>query len=120
LFTVAGKLGVPLGPIRLYGRAGFNYHTGESGTTQVTEDVTVTVDGVTTTTPGSTETVTAETDGWGWLLAGGIETWVAPAFAFYGEAGSAGIKGKAEVVEQGEIDNRVWLFTAGIRIKLGR
>ena len=27
LFTVAGKVGVPLGPVRLYGRAGFNYHT---------------------------------------------------------------------------------------------
>ena len=27
LFTIAGKVGVPLGPVRLYGRAGFNYHT---------------------------------------------------------------------------------------------
>ena len=42
LFTVAGKVGVPLGPVRLYGRAGFNYHTGESGTTQVIDPVTVT------------------------------------------------------------------------------
>jgi hypothetical protein len=121
LFTIAGKIGLPLGPVRLYGRTGFNYHTGESGTTQVIEDITVTgEDGVTTTTPGSTTSVTAETDGWGWLLTGGIEAWVAPAFAFYGEAGGASIKGSAEVLEQGQIDNRIWLFTAGIKIKIGR
>jgi hypothetical protein len=55
LFTIAGKVGVPLGPVRLYGRAGFNYHTGESGTTQVIDPITITnEDGTTTTTPGST------------------------------------------------------------------
>jgi hypothetical protein len=121
LFTVAGKIGLPLGPVRLYGRAGFNYHRGESGTTQVTEDFTTTnEDGTMTTTPGATTTVEAKTDGWGWLAAGGIEAWLAPSFALYGEGGSAGIKGGAEVVEQGNIDNRIWLFTAGIRVKIGR
>ena len=114
-------MGVPLGPVRLYGRAGFNYHTGESGTTQVIDPITVTnEDGTTTTTPGSTAIREAETDGWGWLAAGGIEVWVAPVFAFYGEGGGAGIKGSAEVVEQGNIDNRIWLITAGIKIKIGR
>jgi hypothetical protein len=121
LFTVAGKLGVPLGPVRLYGRAGFNYHRGESGTTQVVNPVTTTnADGTTTTTPGSTNTVESETEGWGWLAAGGIEAWVAPVFAFYGEGGSAGVKGSAEVVEQGNIDNRIWIVTAGIKVKIGR
>jgi hypothetical protein len=120
LFTMAGKLGVPVGPVRFYARAGFNYHRAESGTTQVTEDVTSTVDGVTTTTPGSTETVTANTEGWGWLFGGGIEAWLAPAFAIYAEGGGAGIKGKSEVVDQGQIDNRVTMFTAGIRVKIGR
>ena len=38
---------------------------------------------------------------------------MAPAFAFYGEGGGAGIKGGAEIVEQGNIDNRIWLITAG-------
>ena len=121
LFTIAGKVGVPLGPVRLYGRAGFNYHTGESGTTQVIDPITITnEDGTTTTTPGSTQSVDANTDGWGWLATGGIEAWVHPAFAFYGEGGGAGIKGGAEVVEQGNIDNRIWLITAGIKIKIGR
>jgi hypothetical protein len=52
------------------------------------------------------QSVDANTDGWGWLATGGIEAWVHPAFAFYGEGGGAGIKGGAEVVEQGHIDNR--------------
>ena len=120
LFTIAGKVGVPLGPVRLYGRAGANYHRAESGTTQVIDDITTTVDDVTTTIPGSTETVNAKTQGWGWLFGGGMEAWVAPAFAFYAEAGAAGIKGDSEVVEQGTIDNRIIMFTAGIRIRLGR
>jgi hypothetical protein len=121
LFTVAGKVGVPLGPIRLYGRVGFNYHRAESGTTQVTETFTTTAeDGTTTTVPGSTTTVEAKTQGWGWLFGGGMEAWVAPAFALYIEGGGAGIKGKSEVVEQGQIDNRITVFTAGIRIRLGR
>jgi hypothetical protein len=120
LFALAGKVGVPVGPVRFYGRAGFNYHRAESGTTQVTEAVTATVDGVTTTTPGSTETVTANTEGWGWLVGGGIEAWLAPAFAIYAEGGGVGIKGKPEVEEQGQIDNRITVFTAGIRVKIGR
>ena len=107
--------------MRFYGRTGFNYHRGESGSTQVTEERTVTnEDGTTTTIPGSTDTVTSKTDGWGYLIAGGIEAWVTPSFAFYGEAGAAGIKGAAEVAEQGLIDNRIWLITAGIKVKIGR
>jgi len=121
LFTGAGKVGVALGPVRLYGRAGFNYHRAESGTTQVIDDITTTTeDGVTTITPGSTQTVEANTQGYGWLVGGGMEAWVAPAFALYVEGGGAGIKGKGEVVEQGQIDNRLTVFTAGIKIRLWR
>ena len=120
LFTLAGKVGIPVGPVRFYARAGFNYHRAESGTTQVTDAGTTTVDGVTTTTPGSTETVSANTDGWGWLYGGGVEAWLAPAFAIYGEGGGAGIKGETEVVDQGRIDNRLTIFTAGIRVRVGR
>jgi hypothetical protein len=121
LFTGAGKIGLPLGPFRLYGRAGFNYHRGESGTTQVTDErTTINADGTTTTTPGSTSTVESETEGWGWLAGGGVEAWLAPAFALYGEGGGAGIKGAAEVANQGNIDNRTWIITAGIRVKIGR
>ena len=121
LFTVAGKVGIPLGPIRLYGRGGFNYHRGESGTTQVTESVTVTnEDGTTTTAAGTTETVESKTDGWGWLAGGGLEAWLAPSFALYAEGNAAGVKGSAEVREQGNIDNRTYMITAGIRVKIGR
>jgi hypothetical protein len=121
LFTAAGKVGVPIGPIRLYGRAGFNYHRAESGTSQHTDEFSTTDEnGVVTVTPASDETVTGKTQGWGWLFGGGIEAWVAPAFALYAEAGGAGVKGDSEVTTQGRIDNRLTVFTAGVRVRLGR
>jgi hypothetical protein len=121
LFTGAGKVGVPIGPIRIYGRAGFNYHRAESGTTQHIDEVTTTAaDGSTTTTPASDSTVEAKTSGWGWLAGAGMEAWLAPGFALYGEAGALGIKGESAVVEQGRIDNRLLSVTAGIKIRLGR
>ena len=121
LFTGAGKIGVPIGPIRLYARAGFNYHRAESGTSQHTDEISFTDEnGVVTTTPASDETVNAKTKGFGWLFGGGIEAWVAPAFALYAEAGGAGVKGDSEVASQGRIDNRLTVFTAGVRVRLGR
>ena len=121
LFTVAGKVGVPIGPVRLYGRAGFNYHRAESGTTQHSdESTTIDENGGVIITPASDQTVSATSKGWGWLFGGGLEVWVAPKFALYAEAGSLGIKGDTGVATQGRIDNRLISATAGVRISLGR
>ncbi len=121
LVTVAGKVGVPIGPVRLYGRAGFNYHRAESATTQHTDEFSTTDEnGVVTITPASDETVNATSKGWGWLFGGGMEVWVAPRFALYAEAGSTGIKGDTGVATQGQIDNRLMSATVGVRISLGR
>jgi hypothetical protein len=117
LFTGAGKIGVPLGPIRPYFRAGFNYHRAESGTTQHTDELTLTdANGVTTVTPAKTTTVEVNTSGWGWLLGGGVEAWVGRRFALYGEFGGAGIKGDSDIVEQGRIDNRLTIYTFGGKV----
>jgi hypothetical protein len=121
LFTVAGKVGVPIGPVRLYGRAGFNYHRGESGTTQHTDETsTIDENGVVTITPARDVTVEAETKGWAWLVGGGIEVWVAPKFALYAEAGTGGVKGDSGVVSQGRIDDRLISATAGVKVSFGR
>ena len=120
LFTIAGKVGIPVGPIRFYGRAGFNYHRAESGTTQRTDEISITDEnGVVTVTPANVTSVEANTSGWGWLLGGGLEAWVAPRFALYGEVGGAGIKGDSELVDQGVIDNRLMTYMVGIRVKIG-
>lgn len=117
LFYGAGKIGVPAGPIRFYFKAGFNYHRAESGTTQHTDQFSTTDEnGVTTVTPARDVTVNADTSGWGWLLGGGAEAWVGRRFAIYGEFGGAGIKGDSEIVEQGQIDNRIRTFIFGGRI----
>ena len=119
LITVAGKIGVPIGPVRLYGRAGFNYHRANSSTTQHTDEITVTIGGFTTVTPAFDESVKAITSGWGWLLGGGMEAWVTPSFALYAEGGSASVKGHSDVDESNVIDNRLTMVTAGIRVRLG-
>ena len=46
---------------------------------------------------GGTQTFETETRGWGWLFGGGLEAWIKPSFAIYGEAGSAALKGSAIV-----------------------
>jgi Outer membrane protein beta-barrel domain len=117
LFYGAGKIGVPAGPVRFYFKAGFNYHRAESGTRQHIDEFSVTDEnGVTTVTPARDTTVSADTSGWGWLLGGGAEAWVGRRFALYGEYGGAGIKGDAEIAEQGRIDNRISFFIFGGRI----
>ena len=117
LFYGAGKIGIPAGPVRFYGKVGFNYHRAESGTTQHVDEFSVTDEnGVTTVTPARDTTVNADTSGWGWLLAGGAEAWVGRRFALYGEFGGAGIKGDSEIAEQGRIDNRIRTFIFGGRV----
>ena len=117
LFYGAGKIGIPAGPVRFYGKVGFNYHRAESGTTQHVDEFSVTDEnGVTTVTPARDTTVNADTSGWGWLLAGGAEAWVGRRFALYCEFGGAGIKGDSEIAEQGRIDNRIRTFIFGGRV----
>jgi len=117
LFYGAGKIGIPAGPIRFYFKAGFNYHRAESGTTQHTDERSVTDEnGNTTVTPARDVTVNGDTSGWGWLLGGGAEAWIGRRFALYGEYGGAGIKGDSEIADQGRIDNRIRIFIFGGRI----
>ena len=116
--TIAGKVGIPAGPIRLYARAGANYTRAKLATTQTNDAVTVDIGGFVTTTPASTSTVTATTSGWGWIAGGGMEAWLAPAFALYAEGSAGGLKGKAS--DQNQIDNRVLMANFGIRVHLGK
>lgn len=119
LFTLAGKVAVPLGPVRIYGKGGANYHRGNGTTTQTIDDTTVTVGGVVTTVKGGTQTFELKTDGWGWLYGGGIEAWVTGSFALYGEAGYTAAKGKSMSGGEGEIDERVTYAVAGVRVRIG-
>jgi hypothetical protein len=120
VLTVAGKVGGPVGPVRLYGRAGGNFHRGTFGTTQTTDDTTITVDGVTVAIPGGTQTFELVTEGWGWLFGGGMEVWMRPSVAIYGEVTFAALKGNPVDAAEGGLNDRLTAFTIGAKFKLGR
>lgn len=117
--SVAGKVGVPLGPTRVYGKAGGNYLRATTGTTQITEDTTVTIDGVEQTIQGGTLTSEIKFSGWGWTLGGGFEVWIKRAFAIYTEAGLVGLKGSPRADVEGALDDRLTYVVVGARIRIG-
>ncbi|MDQ3069692.1 MAG: porin family protein [Acidobacteriota bacterium] len=108
LLLLGAKLAVPLGPVRLFGGGGANYHRATLTTNQ--------------TTVGSTikDTFQLTTAGWGWQVSAGGEAWVAPAFAIYAEAGTAWIKGKARRPGDGEVNDRATFVMVGLRVNVKR
>jgi opacity protein-like surface antigen len=118
LFTVSAKAGLPLGPVRIYGRAGANYLQATTTTTQTNDETSVTVDEETQAIPGGTITSAVESKGWSWTVGGGMEVWVSSWLGVYGDAGRAAVKGNV-VDAEGRIDDRITAFTFGARIRIG-
>jgi len=118
--TGVAKVGPSIGPFRPYGIVGGNYQRSLHTTTQVNEEVSATVDDVTTTFPGNTQTWATATDGIGWLFGGGAEVWLTNRFGVYGEITRAQMKGTGLDNAEGAIDERVTFFWGGIRVKLGK
>jgi hypothetical protein len=106
IVNISAKIGVPIGPTRIYGNIGTSWHRALNTTTQTTGTIVDTFD--------------VQTQGWGWMWAAGFEAWVASSFAIYGEGGSIGLKGKPVNVPEGGIDERVNFVVGGFRIRLGR
>jgi hypothetical protein len=106
LLNISGKIGVPIGPTRIYGNIGTNYHRALHRTTQRSGSITDVFD--------------VRTEGWGWMWGAGFEAWLTSAFALYGEAGSVGFKGNSTNVPDGQIDERVNFAVGGIRIRIGK
>lgn len=117
--TIAGKVGIPIGPVRAFGKVGTNYLRATTGTSQTNDDTTVTIDGVEQTIEGGTITSEIKFSGWGWMFGGGLEAWVKPSFAIYGEGGLVGLKGSPRENVEGAIDDRLTYFVAGVRIRIG-
>ena len=117
VFTAVGKVGGPVGPLRLYGEVGADYHRATFETTETIDEQTVVVDGATVTTKGGTQTISLETSGWGVVFGGGLEVWLARRFAVYGEGSYAAIKGNAREGE-GSIDDHVIALTFGVRVHI--
>jgi hypothetical protein len=119
IVSVAGKVGLPIGPVRLFGKVGGTYHRAVLGTSQTMDDVAIEVDGETQTIEGGTQEFEVRTGGWGWLFGGGGEIWARPSLAIYGEAGRAALKGSALDAEEGTLDERMNYFMFGVRVRIG-
>lgn len=102
--TIAGKVGVPLGPVRLYGQFGTNYHRLTLSTTQTSGDL--------------TQTFELRTSGWGWNFGGGGEVWIVPALGIYGEFDRLALKGSARDGAEGTMDDRLNAFFFGLRVRI--
>lgn len=118
--AVDGKVGVPAGRVRIYGQGGTNYHRALFSTTQTIEERTRTAGDVTITIPGGTQTFELRTAGWGWQFAGGLELWLAPAVALYGQAGRVSLKGSSRDNTEGELSDVFSYGVAGVRVRIGR
>lgn len=116
---LAGKVGAPIGPVRLYAHVGPSYHRANFSTSQTSDPVDVTVGDVTTTIPGGTQTFLLRTAGWSWMFGGGLEAWATQRFAIYGEFGRAALKGASRDEAEGELDDRLTSFLFGARVRLG-
>jgi hypothetical protein len=93
LLAFVGKVGIPIGRVRLFGTLGADYHRATFTTSQTIDDKTVTIDGVSQIVPGGEQTFQWRTEGWAPVFGGGAEVWVTRVFGLYGEFGRLGLKG---------------------------
>jgi len=100
IFTITGKGGFPVGPVRIFGEAGTAYHQGTQATTQ-TIDVQAQVFGF-------------KTHGWSYVWGGGVEVWAWKKVAIYTDLGVIRVKGNANTGGEALLDDTVrYLFIGG-------
>jgi len=118
--NIVAKAGAPAGPVRPYGFGGLSRHQTTLTTNETIDNTTVTVNGVAQTVVGGTQTYAQQTEGWNWVVGGGIEAWVTRYFAFYGELTIAKVKGTPMTGGEGGINDRATSVMIGLRYHVGR
>lgn len=105
IFTVVANIGVPAGPVRIYGKVGANFHHAVQTTTQIAGE--------------DRQTMELVTEGWGPVYGGGFEGWIKPRFAIYVEGAFGSLKGNPTVQTiEGDISEGFKYFLVGARVKL--
>jgi hypothetical protein len=100
IFSVTGKGGLPVGPVRVFGEAGMAYHVGTQATTE-TKDV-------------LTQAFGFKTHGWSYIWGGGVEVWAWKKIAIYTDLGVVRVKGSANTGGEAMLDDSVrYLFIGG-------
>jgi hypothetical protein len=124
VITVAGKVGVPIGPVRIYGKGGGHYHRATRETTQTFEPLDITgEDGeIIATFEGGTHVLNIQTDGWSWLYGGGVEAWISRSVGLYVEGLRTRLKGKApdEAAAEFATDEYLTSIVFGLKVRIGR
>jgi hypothetical protein len=119
LFTIAGLAGAPVGPVRIYGKGGANFSRALVSTTQIVDDRPITIDGdVVGIARGGTQLFQYRTEGWSWLVGGGLEAWVRRPFAIYVEFTLTDLRGADEVPSEAELRDRLTSLIVGVRFSL--
>jgi hypothetical protein len=119
LYTVSGKFGIPAGAVRLYARGGGVFHRATRVVTQTNDPLNFDdPEGNPVMVPGGDQTFEVETDGWAWLAGGGIEGWVSPRFALFGDASFFKLDGRPTKGTNISMDGRVFNVLGGIRLKV--
>jgi hypothetical protein len=121
LFALGGKVGVPAGPMRFYGKVGANYQQSLDTTTQTVEDTVILLDeetGQTVTYEGGSLTLDYRTRGWGWYFGGGAEAWFKSRFALFGEIAWHSLKGEDPDEGEGRLDDNLTVILVGGRLRI--
>jgi hypothetical protein len=107
MLTVAGKGGIPAGPVRVYGKGGINFHQATFTTTQTDEG------------QSGTQTFELNTEGFGWLFGGGLEVWMKRWLGVYAEGTFSKVKGNPVDDAEGTMDDLYTSFVVGGTIHFG-
>ena len=118
VLTMVGKAGLPLSYVRIYGFGGATWSRAHWDTLETIDDQTVSVDGVETTITGGAQSLELFTQGWSWVAGAGLEVPVSKRMSIFGEGGRAGIKGDDRYGGEGKMDDRVFYFVAGVRVRI--
>jgi hypothetical protein len=107
VITVTGKLGLPVGRARLYGKGGALFHSATTTSIVTIADV--------------DQTLRLRTEGWSWVAGGGIEVWTGRKFALFGEADFGRIRGEAvseNNTMEGIARDNLLSLVGGFRVKI--
>jgi hypothetical protein len=119
LVTVTGKVGVQAGPTRLYGKIGAVYHDARTVHNETLGERNFVLEDVTYTIPGGTQRWEFKNRGWGLTFGGGVEAWVKPWLAIYGEFGRSRVKGDPEGGGEAILDDNATSVLVGLRVHVG-
>jgi hypothetical protein len=114
LLVFAGKGGIPIGRVRLFGSFGAAYHRATFTTHETIDDAT----SAGQTIAGGTSTYQWRTQGWAPAFGGGMEVWLSRSIGIYGEVARLGLKG-SDTDSEAQTDATITAIMFGGRYSLG-